>query len=311
MVEHGGFTLECRVLVGLLVGSVLGLPSNTQAQGVPGHFSGRVTALAPTGPVREEDPPPVSYDVTLADGNLGTYQGDYTRTVPVGAESVSSTLAFRVEAFGGTRPLVSVEVAAHQDGPRNELIGADQAAGSVELLYEIGLEQLRPPPIPFQNFITPPLEFFVDAAAEVSYSGASTPAPGSITATVNVWNPHVDRRFDQRIDVSLPLSQGPGQLSESRRWAGLRMFPGDVVRAYLRASAQTRTNAATPTNAAVRDSEALAVADPSLEFNQPAFDAAMAAAGFPSYTMSEYFRVVVSPGLAEAVPVLFRDGFED
>src|SRR5690349_1802633 len=160
-------------MIELILLAALGLPMTAQGQGVPGNFSGLLSARAPTTTPREEDPPPVSYQIVLGPGSLGSYSGDYTRSYPFGGATLTSATAFRVEAFGGPRPLVSVELSATQGGPSDEQIGGDQAAGTVELSYEIGLEQITPPPIPFQNFVTPPLEFFVDAAAEVHYAGSS------------------------------------------------------------------------------------------------------------------------------------------
>jgi len=45
-------------------------------------------------------------------------------------------------------------------------------------------------------------------------------------------------------------------------------------------------------------SECQAVADPSLKFNQAAFNAEMAAAGLPTYSLSQYYGFGYSPNLA-------------
>jgi hypothetical protein len=121
--------------------------------------------------------------------------------------------------------------------------------------------------------------------------GTPKDLPPGVTIPVTFsWNGKVEESFPGESEIGAAFDNKKFTIPGAYNF---NLVPGTQYGAYLHASCQAVTDTS------VGD-ECQAVADPTLTFNQAAFDAEMAGLGLPTYTLSDYHSFAYSPNLTSA-----------
>ena len=240
--------------------------------------------------VAEPDSIPNTFNHSFT-GELATIFLDYTYM----KDDDTTELLASAEAYGGLRPQ-TIATAFRSDSDANNdhfRIRDPQASAVATLEYEFHVRPIGSLPDGWTEF-SQRIPLTMTAILEASYYGFEGSSAGASARTIissrrfgNVWN----RIFEVSADAD-------GEVDSINEVIHTVARPTDLysvsLRSQVSAEAYLSNNDSIPNHPT---GEAMAIADPFIEFDQAAFDQMQADLGEATFNLSDYFTIEYSEGI--------------
>jgi hypothetical protein len=246
-------------------------------------------AFPPASALAQEALPPVSSVVSLdllgdATRVAGAVPGILALSKPFSSMLFEAQATGRAETFGYARPTATAEVEVTASRTRDDVNALFQGTASSSLRYWMQIRERRPPPITFQ----PQLRVHADIIGEASvmHSGpGGGGASASAAASVGSFAANAQALTGGNLNDSF---------NESFVFA---VMPGERI--LLTVSANATAGVGNPPDGF---SSGMAIADPTLRFDEEAFAEYLTGRGVEPFLQADYYDFEFSDGLLVPEP---------